>query len=234
MTDDTNDGGGQDMTGHVHTELGAYVLGALEPDERRAVEDHVTHCAECRDELARLSGLPPLLDRLSVEEVTADVGSVSAQLAARGRRAAADEHVRLRRHLRWWQAGAAAAALLAVVAVGAAWQPWASPPDRLVAQLVPLSEDAGAVEGTIAAYAWEWGTTIELRVDQLPPRTAYLVYAVAEDGTRQRAGTWGPTADGGAMVRAASAIQRPALARVQVTDPDGTPLFEAAFDATAG
>lgn len=218
------------MTGHVHTELGAYVLGALEPEERRAVEDHVADCATCRDELARLSGLPPLLDRLTVEEVTADVGSVSAQLTARGRRAAADEHVRLRRHLRWWRLGAVAATLLAVVAVGVAWQPWEEPPDRVVAQLVPVAEDAVAVEGTIAAYAWEWGSTIEIRVADLPPRTAYVVVAVAEDGTRQRAGTWGPTSDGGAMVRAASAIQRPALASVQVTDPDGTPLFEAAFD----
>lgn len=220
------------MTGHVHSELGAYVLGGLEPHERRAVEDHVAHCAECRDELARLSGLPPLLDRLTVEEVTADVGSVSERLAARGRRAAADEHVRLRRHLRWWRAGAVAAALLAVVAAGVAWQPWAGPPDRLVAQLVPVADDATAVEGTIAAYAWEWGSTIEIRVEDLPARTAYLVWAVAEDGTRERAGTWGPTADGGAMVRAASAIQRPALVRVQVTDPEGTPLFEAAFDGT--
>lgn len=221
--------------GHVHTELGAYVLGALEPNERRAVEDHVAHCATCRDELANLSGLPPLLDRLTVEEATADIGSVSAELAARGRRAAADEHVRLRRHLRAWRAAAVAAVLVGIVAVVGAWQqPWQEPPDRLVAQLVPVSEEAEAVHGTIAAYAWEWGSTIEIRVDDLPPRTAYLVWAVAEDGRRERAGTWGPTQDGGATVRAASAILRPALASIEVTDPDGTPLFEAAFDPDGG
>lgn len=220
--------------GHVHTELGAYVLGALEPAERRAVEDHLAHCDTCRNELAGLSALPPLLDRLSVEEATADLASVSAALAARGRRAAADEHVRLRRHLQRWRVAAVAAALVAVVAIAGAWQPWKSPPDRLVAQLVPISDEAGTVQGTIAAYAWEWGSTIEIRVDDLPPRTSYLVWAVAEDGRRERAGTWGPTEDGGATVRAASAILRPSLARVQVTDPDGTALFEAEFAPSDG
>ncbi len=219
---------------HVHTELGAYVLGALEPHERRDVEDHVAHCATCRDELASLSALPPLLDRLTVEEATTDIGSVSAELAARGRRAAADEHVRLRRHLRRWRVAAIAAAIAAVVSVAMAWQPWQEPPDRLVARLVPVSDDAAAVEGTIAAYAWEWGSTIEIRVEDLPPRTAYLVWAVAEDGRRERAGTWGPTEDGEATVRAASAILRPTLASVQVTDPEGAPLFEAAFATGTG
>lgn len=219
---------------HVHTELGAYVLGALEPAERRVVEDHLADCATCRDELASLSALPPLLDRLSVDEATADLASVSAELAARGRRTAADEHLRLRRHLQRWRAAAVAAALITVVAVVGAWQPWQSPPDRLVAQLVPVSDDARAVQGTIAAYAWEWGTTIEIRVDDLPDRPSYLVWAVAEDGHRERAGTWGPTRDGGATVRAASAILRPTLARVQVTDPDGTALFEAEFGAPDG
>lgn len=32
--------------------LGAYVLGALEPDERRALEAHLQACTECQDELA--------------------------------------------------------------------------------------------------------------------------------------------------------------------------------------
>ena len=54
--------------GHVRHELGAYLLGALEPGERRAVEVHVDTCPGCRDELAQLSGLPSLLDRISVEE----------------------------------------------------------------------------------------------------------------------------------------------------------------------
>ncbi len=66
-------------------------------------------------------------------------------------------------------------------------------------------------------------------MQDLPPAEAYLVWAVAEDGRRERAGTWGPTAHRGARVRAASAILRPQLATVEVTAPDGTVLFDADF-----
>lgn len=219
--------------GHVRHELGAYVLGALEPAERRLVEDHVTSCTVCRDELAHLSAVPPLLDRISADEATADLPGIRARLARVADRAAADAHHHLRVQVRRWRTLAVAATVAALVAVGAAWQPWVPPPDRLVVQVVPVASDA-FVEGTVAAYAWEWGTTIELRVTDLPRETAYLVWAVAEDGRRERAGTWGPTADGGAMVRAASAILRPDLATVEVTTPDGTVLFAAEFDRDLG
>jgi anti-sigma factor RsiW len=42
---------------------GAYVLGALAPDERRAYEDHLAGCARCRAAVAELAPLPGLLAR---------------------------------------------------------------------------------------------------------------------------------------------------------------------------
>jgi anti-sigma factor RsiW len=64
-----------------HLELGAYVLGGLEPAERLAFEHHLTTCRDCRAELAELAGLPPLLGRLSPVAAIA----VSDQAAARSR-----------------------------------------------------------------------------------------------------------------------------------------------------
>ena len=51
------------MTGcdHVRPDIGAYVLGALEPAEEAAVREHLATCAECAAEHARLAGLPRLL-----------------------------------------------------------------------------------------------------------------------------------------------------------------------------
>jgi anti-sigma factor RsiW len=213
---------------HVREELGAYVLGALGTGARRHVEAHVAACATCRDELAHLSALPPLLDRITADEATADLDGIRARLATTAHRAATDAHRRTRQQVRRWQAVAAAACLVALVAVGVAWAPWEEPPDRLVVQVVPIA-DTAAVDGTVAAYAWEWGTTLELEVADLPERPAYLIWAVAEDGRRERAGTWGPTRSRGATVRAASAILRPELATVEVTDPDGQVLFAADF-----
>lgn len=212
---------------HVREDLGAYVLGALDPADRRDVEEHLAACPACRDELAHLSAVPPLLDRISVAEATTDLAGVRARLRAGVDRAAAEAHARARAQVRRWRLVAVAACVVAVGAVGVAWQPWQSPPDRLVVQVVPVG--ALSTEGTVAAYAWEWGTTLELEVQDLPPSEAYLVWAVAEDGRRERAGTWGPTADGGARVRAASAILRPDLATVEVTAPDGSVLFAADF-----
>jgi len=51
--------------------LGAYVLGALDRDERAALEAHIAGCATCHAELDRLTPLPGLLSRVTVEEATA-------------------------------------------------------------------------------------------------------------------------------------------------------------------
>jgi anti-sigma factor RsiW len=48
--------------------LGAYVLGALEREERAELEAHLESCATCRAELDHLAPLPELLSSLSVEE----------------------------------------------------------------------------------------------------------------------------------------------------------------------
>lgn len=51
--------------GHVRLELGVYVLGAIAAADRSAVGAHLACCADCRDELAELAGLPGLLSRVS-------------------------------------------------------------------------------------------------------------------------------------------------------------------------
>jgi hypothetical protein len=56
--------------------LGAYVLGALDPADRSALETHLAGCATCQAELASLAGLPGLLGRLRLSDVT-DVTDVT-------------------------------------------------------------------------------------------------------------------------------------------------------------
>jgi len=46
---------------HVRPDIGAYVLGALEPDEEVAVRRHLASCSSCAAEHASLAGLPRLL-----------------------------------------------------------------------------------------------------------------------------------------------------------------------------
>src|SRR5512146_792615 len=51
--------------------LGVYVLGAIEPDERAAVDEHLDTCQECRAELAEFMELPGLLALVPAEEAIA-------------------------------------------------------------------------------------------------------------------------------------------------------------------
>jgi anti-sigma factor RsiW len=44
-----------------HTDVGAYALGLLEEQDRRAFEGHLAGCPSCRAELAELSGMKDLL-----------------------------------------------------------------------------------------------------------------------------------------------------------------------------
>jgi anti-sigma factor RsiW len=46
---------------HVRTELGGYVLGALEPAEADSVREHLERCSECAREHAAIAQLPALL-----------------------------------------------------------------------------------------------------------------------------------------------------------------------------
>lgn len=206
---------------HVHTELGAYVLGALDPAERHRVEAHTAACQPCRDELARLSGLPALLDRLSADEVAADL--VDAPLAIRRRLDGpiATDVAQLRQSVRRWRVASAAAALVAVVAGG--WHLAPTPPrdpgDDTSPRIDLVADDrAMQAHGTAVAYAWEWGTTIQLDVAQLPDRPRYAIWVVDTDGDASLAGSWGRTDDRSATLRSATDVPRTRIAAIEVRD----------------
>jgi hypothetical protein len=55
------------MSEHDRSQLGAYALGALEPDEVRTVDEHLAGCAECRDELAGFEEMTEFLGEVPPE-----------------------------------------------------------------------------------------------------------------------------------------------------------------------
>ncbi|MBW3603726.1 MAG: zf-HC2 domain-containing protein [Actinobacteria bacterium] len=209
--------------------LGAYVVGALDPAERRHLEQHLHGCRDCTDELARLSALPGMLGRVSEQEVQAGLLVPSQDLLDGVIRRLADQERILGTRLRRWRLTAVAACLAALVAVVVAVAPWESEPDRVIVAADPASTVSTAATGQVAATAWEWGTTVELQAADLPRRDAYVLWAVADDGRREQAGTWGVTSSGNARVRGASSIDRSELARVDVTDRDGDVLMRFEF-----
>ncbi|GLY89914.1 anti-sigma factor family protein [Actinoallomurus iriomotensis] len=69
-----------------HTDVGAYALGLLEDDDRRAFEQHVTGCAECTAELHGLAGMRALLVGVGPVEADEDLPDGVPDLLSRRRR----------------------------------------------------------------------------------------------------------------------------------------------------
>ena len=73
------------------TDLGAYVLGALDPVESRRMEQHVLDCPACAAELEELAALPPLLATVPLDDLTDAPVTPSPDLYDRVAAAAAAE-----------------------------------------------------------------------------------------------------------------------------------------------
>ena len=174
------------MTAHVHEELGAYVLGALEPDESDAVREHLEHCPTCAAEHARLARLPDLLDLAVLagahdhEPIAPAVEERVLDRFARERSPRRRRRLRLRAMRRWVPLGAAAGALAAaaVVAVlliggggGGPRDEWYS---RVVLHGLGPAPAARAHAGLVSVPG---GTVVHLWVRNLPadPGAVYEV-----------------------------------------------------------
>jgi predicted anti-sigma-YlaC factor YlaD len=59
----------------IRLELGVYLLAAIGATDREAVEGHLACCADCRNMLAALAGLPGLLNRVSASDAGLNVGT---------------------------------------------------------------------------------------------------------------------------------------------------------------
>ena len=119
------------MSDDLHSLSGAYVLDALSESERADFEVHLDRCPTCRDEVASLREVTPLLAETVAEEpppslregVLARARETRQEPPEVGPEEAGTPIARpmpLRRRRRWWVAAGAAAAR--VVGGGATWQ----------------------------------------------------------------------------------------------------------------
>lgn len=204
---------------------GAYVLGALDPAERTAFEEHLAGCDRCRGDVQAFAPLPGLLAKVDAEglEAAGTSTAVDDAAAARVTRLASDrahvERAAMRRSLRRWRVTAAAAATAAAVAVGTLVLPGRAPEPGRDLQVTAAAADT---TGSVAVAERGWGTHVEVDVTGLPARERYLLRAVAADGSEQTAATWGATPRGRALLTGATAIQLADLDRLVITsdDPD--------------
>jgi Putative zinc-finger len=104
--------------GDIRYALGVYVVGAIDPAERAAVDAHLRDCRDCREELAGLAGLPALLGRVPVADAERlALGDEQLEEAPAELLDALLRQVAARRRARRWRVITAAAAA-AVIAIG--------------------------------------------------------------------------------------------------------------------
>jgi anti-sigma factor RsiW len=206
--------------GCTRTDLGAYLVGSLDPAERAEVEQHLATCTDCRSEMAELAPLPGVLGRIDAAEARDRLLTPSPDLLSRAL-AAVDEHERkARRRLVRWKVTAAAAAVVAVLA-------------GLVPQLItkgaegtPMAVMTGVTAAGMGSMQQRaWGTAVHLELTGLPPASGYRAYATARDGRTEVAANWGASPDGRATVVGTTAIPRNELASIEIRTVDGRPLL---------
>jgi anti-sigma factor RsiW len=192
--------------------IGAYVLGALEPDEGAELRAHLASCPGCAAEHSRLAPLPGLLTLATgAEAVAADPPSAALEerlLDAVARETPSRRRPRLPRLRRrgWIAAGLAttalAAGLVGLVATGDGGKPGYD---------VTLRASAAVPHGSAWAELHQvaGGTSLHLWVKGLP-RDAGTVYEVLCDapGWSASAGTFRVGADGTAYVVLTTAARR--------------------------
>jgi anti-sigma-K factor RskA len=229
-----------DGCGERRIALGAYVLGALEPEERAGIEAHLAGCAGCREELAGLVGLPAMLGRLSAEEAVA--AGAGAGAGVRGRvvptagsrpslveRTIAELGRRRRRQRLRWRVGvatgaAAVVAMAAAVGVLVVTRPApAAPAVAAVAQFSGADQSTG-VRASAELYAETWGTSIHLDVSGVTPGDQCELVAIGQDGSQQVAGTWKVGYTGGVQIDGATGISPGQLSSLQIVTTSGSEL----------
>jgi anti-sigma factor RsiW len=199
------------------TDLGAYVLGALEPGERRRVQEHLARCPACAAELAEFEALPALLDRVDPADLTPVAVTPSAELFARMSAAAAPPS-----RLRGRALALVAAALLAVLGVGITVWATASSDQTVTAS-------AGAVQATVTVSQVDHGSALDVTVAGMRPNETCHLVAVSRDGVRHPAGSWPASSSGGGTWRGWADVDRNDLAAVLLVGDGNRELVRAVF-----
>jgi anti-sigma-K factor RskA len=192
---------------HPHPDLAGYVLGALDPGEAAAFEQHLAGCDACRAEVAELQGLPELLDR-AAPPIEVPPGLRERTFAAVERAAAGSS-----RRGPLLRLAAVAAALLVALVGGVVVSQLGGGGRGQVIELALAAQPGRTGQATAELRQQGDGVAIDMEVSGLapnPPGSVYECWFVGPGDSLERpnrvsAGTFTVGADGRASLRMHSA-----------------------------
>jgi hypothetical protein len=209
---------------HVHEDIGALVLGGLDPDTEKRVRAHIAECEECAAAHAELAGLPALLDLAVVTGATDDEPVPPAieervlDRFARERRARPERRRwRPRIALGGLSALVGAAAAVAVLLVVLNYEP-GRPPSQYRVAFERTADAPPTATARAGLRTSQSGTVLRLWVENLPggPQDVYEVWCDAK-GWSASAGTFRVDEQGNAYVVLTTAVKRGQYDKIRVT-----------------
>jgi hypothetical protein len=206
--------------------LGAYVLGALTPDERDEIDSHLSGCPACVAELDSMTSLPLFLDLISGEEVALmgagspgpDDGLIDRVVAA-----ALSERRAVRRK-RWLVSVAAAVVLIAGSSVAGVVLSQSNHPKVVNAAVFHATDPTTHAWAQISVQPKLWGAAIDLKLTGVPAGEHCKLVAVGYDGSSDVAASWEATYKGSLNLTGATSLQLASTAAYDVVTFDGKRL----------
>jgi len=179
--------------GDIRHALGVYVVGAIDPAERSVVDAHLSHCLNCREELAGLAGLPALLGRVPLADAERlALGDEELEEAPAELLDALLGQVAARRRARRWRviAAAAAAAIIAVGGGGLAGGILMSHRPSTTPYLVRGSDQTTHVSAAVYYSSAKSGTGMQVQVTGIPNGTHCEFWVTTTAGRHLLVGGW--------------------------------------------
>jgi hypothetical protein len=233
----------------------AYVMGALDPADRRAFEAHLATCPQCSAAVAELAGMPGLLAQLSTAEVLAPRATpepVPDTLLPRLGQAMRAH--RRRRRLLGSLAGVVAAACLALAIVltsgvlhsdsdapsvaRGSHQGTTQGSSSQTSDLVMTAPESGSVLSLSAAITLDpvaWGTKVNIQCTyaETVPEPAedlptYRVFVLPRDGGRaEQVASWTALAGRTVTLNGSTNLKPAQIADIRLEDSRGVTLLHA-------